>query len=70
MQIIVHLYRDSVYVTLETKYRPELFKDYMIQAREIATPFFLLGYHMRHASLQGGADESTKAQQRAKKGDS
>jgi len=51
MKILVRLYRDGVTVRLTTTYQPELFKDYMIQAREIAMPFFLLGYHMIHASL-------------------
>ena len=51
MKIVVRLRRDGVDVRLTTTYRPDLFKDYMVQAKEIAMPFFLLGYHMVHASL-------------------
>jgi hypothetical protein len=51
MKIVVKLRRDGVDVRLTTTYRPDLFMDYMVQANEIAMPFFLLGYHMIHASL-------------------
>ena len=71
MLVVVRLTRDGVDVTMTQKYHPELFKDYMLQAREMAHPFFWHGYHMVFAELQtGGTNESTKVKQRAKESDS
>jgi hypothetical protein len=65
----VTLKRDGVLVTLTQQYYPNLWHDYMIQAREMAYPLFSLGYHLVSAKLvEGGTDESTKTKQAAKKG--
>jgi hypothetical protein len=51
MTLEVILFRDSVRVVMTTPYQPTLFVDYMVQAREIAYPFFTMGYHLIHARL-------------------
>ena len=56
MKVDVRLYRDGVTVRLTAEYRPKLYGDYMVQANEMAMPFFMLGYHMLHARLIGDDD--------------
>ena len=53
MKVLVILYRDGVTVRLTATYRPEIYMDYMVQANEMAMPFFILGYHMQEARLAG-----------------
>ena len=52
MVVYVQLYKDGVTVVLSATYRPDLYMDYMIQASEMAMPFFMLGYHMQKAELK------------------
>ena len=69
MRVVATLYRDGVTVTVSATYMPSMYQDYMIQASEMCMPFFMLGYHMKSASLKGDANENTQAQQGAKEGD-
>lgn len=69
MRVVAILYRDGVTVNVSATYMPSLYHDYMIQASEMCMPFFILGYHMKKAYLQGGVNENTKAKQRTEEGD-
>ena len=68
MRVVAILYRDGVTVNVSATYMPNLYYDYMNQASEMCMPFFMLGYHMKKAYLQGGVYENTKAKQRPKEG--
>jgi len=52
MLVFIQLYRDGVTVVLTATYRPDMYCDYMVQANEMAMPFFMLGYHMQYAQLK------------------
>jgi len=52
MKVVVRLKnREGIELRLTATYRPNLFDDYMIQATEMALPFFNLGYYMVHAAM-------------------
>ena len=52
MKVLVRLRnREGIELRVTATYRPALFRDYMVQASEMALPFFNLGYYMIHASL-------------------
>lgn len=73
MILHIYLFRDSVTAKLTTTYQPKLFGDVQTQAVHIASPFFMMGFHLikyELVELEVLNDQNTQAQQRAKENDS
>jgi len=51
MSVLVRMFKDGIIIRLIAPFRQDIYKDYMVQASEMARPFVAEGYHMVHASL-------------------